>query len=188
MVAIDGKALRGSSDAPKGKGAIYLVSAWACGNGLVLGKSKVGEKSNEITAIAKLLEVLVLKGCIVTIDAMGCQKQIAHQIIEQEADYMLALKANQPCLLAAVQQSFALEKPLEIDSGHGRIEKRTCSVITQLQWVEQAADWPKLTTLIRSQSHTQEKASGKISTGCRFLSAVCSPTPRKSSHSLSLGY
>jgi len=173
VVAIDGKALRASVDGPKGKSAIYLVSAWACGNGLVLAQRKVGEKSNEITAIPKLLEVLVLKGCIVTIDAIGCQKQIAHQIIEQEADYILALKANQPCLLADVQQSFALEKPaqttLEIDLGHGRIEKRTCSLITQLGWVEKAADWPKLTTLIRIQSHTQEKASGKISTHCRFF-------------------
>jgi predicted transposase YbfD/YdcC len=119
------------------------------------------------------LEVLVLKGCIVTIDAMGCQKEIARQIIAQDADYILALKGNQSCLLAQVQQSFALEKPqetsLEIDLGHGRIEKRNCSIVTQLQWVEQAADWPKLTTLIRIQSHTQEKASGKISTDCRFF-------------------
>jgi hypothetical protein len=93
-VAIDGKTLRRSFDRARGKSAIPMVSAWASANRLVLGQPKVGEKSNEITAIPALLQLLELKGCIVTIDARGCQKAIAQTIIKQEADYVLTLKAN----------------------------------------------------------------------------------------------
>lgn len=94
-VAIDGKELRRSHDRRLGQAAIHMVSAWATHNQLTLGQRKVDAKSNEITAIPKLLEVLALKGCIVTIDAMGCQKDIAQKIIDKEADYVLALKENQ---------------------------------------------------------------------------------------------
>lgn len=96
MVAIDGKRLKGSFKQPDRKDAIHIVSAFACENGVTLGQCKTDSKSNEITAIPellKLLELLELKGCLVTIDAMGCQKEIAKQIIEKEADYLLALKA-----------------------------------------------------------------------------------------------
>lgn len=95
VVAIDGKRVRRSYDQGKGQGGIHMVSAWASQNRLVLGQVKVDNKSNEITAIPKLLEVLDLKGCIVTIDAMGAQTAIAQQIVEQDADYILALKGNQ---------------------------------------------------------------------------------------------
>lgn len=95
VVAIDGKQLRRSHDKGIGKEAIHMVSAWGVANGLVLGQRKVDEKSNEITAIPLLLKALDLTGCIVTIDAMGCQREIAQQIVEQAGDYVLSLKGNQ---------------------------------------------------------------------------------------------
>ena len=95
IVSIDGKTLRRSHDNQSGKAAIHMVSAWSSKNGVVLGQEKTSEKSNEITAIPELLEVLELKGCIVTIDAMGCQTEIARKIISKKADYVLALKGNQ---------------------------------------------------------------------------------------------
>ncbi len=106
VVAIDGKTLRRSHDRGLGKSAIHMVSAWSAENSLVLGQIKTEEKSNEITAIPKLLQVLALEGCIVTIDAMGCQKAIAQQIIEQDGDYLLALKGNQESLSEAVEALF----------------------------------------------------------------------------------
>ena len=95
VVAIDGKTVRRSHDRTLGKKAIHMVNVWASSNGLALGQTKVDEKSNEITAIPKLLQLLELSGCIVTIDAMGCQKEIAREIIEAQADYLLAVKENQ---------------------------------------------------------------------------------------------
>jgi predicted transposase YbfD/YdcC len=106
VVAIDGKTLRRSHDRRLGKSAIHMVSAWCAENSVVLGQIKTEEKSNEITAIPKLLKVLALEGCIVTIDAMGCQKAIAEQIIEQDGDYLLALKGNQESLSEAVEALF----------------------------------------------------------------------------------
>ena len=106
VIPIDGKMLRGSHDAPNGKQAIWLVSAWSSANGLVLGQLKVDEKSNEITAIPKLLDLLEVRGSTVTIDAMGCQVEIAEKIIVKEADYILSLKGNQSELHQQVQESF----------------------------------------------------------------------------------
>jgi len=106
VIAIDGKTLRRSHDRGLGKKAIHMVSAWAAENSLVLGQVKTDEKSNEITAIPELLELLDIHGCIVTIDAMGCQKAIAQQIIEQDGDYVLALKGNQSGLQEAVETVF----------------------------------------------------------------------------------
>src|SRR6266516_288625 len=108
-ISIDGKTLRGSRDKGK-KSIVHMVSAWAGTNNIVLGQQKVDEKSNEITAIPALLEVLVLKECIVTIDAMGCQKNIAAAIIDKEADYVLALKGNQGELQEQVKESFRFMK------------------------------------------------------------------------------
>ena len=104
VIAIDGKTLRQSYDPADDKAAIHIVSAWATANRLVLGQRKVDAKSNEITTIAQLIKLLELDGCVVTIDAMGCHKQIAKQIIERNADYVLALKDNQGNLFADVQQ------------------------------------------------------------------------------------
>ena len=123
VIAIDGKSIRGSRDAGK-KSIVHtvyfvqstsMVSAWADQNHIVLGQTKVCEKSNEITAIPRLLELLVLQGCIVTIDAMGCQKEIASKIIEKEADYLLALKGNQGQLLEQVEDSFRFMPVADFD-------------------------------------------------------------------------
>jgi predicted transposase YbfD/YdcC len=137
VVAIDGKQLRRSQDRPAGKGAIQMVSAWAEKNRLVLGPVRVDEKSNEITAIPELLKVLEISGCIVTLDAMGCQTEIAKAICDRQADYVLAVKGNQSNLLEDVKQYFdwALEDKFQqtqytknemVDGDHGRIEVRRC--------------------------------------------------------------
>ena len=104
MIAIDGKTLRRSDDSSKNQNAIHMISAWASENNLVLGQLKVEDKSHEITAIPKLLSVLELNGCIVSIDAMGCQKQIAQMIIKKGGDYILSLKGNQGNLFEDVKQ------------------------------------------------------------------------------------
>jgi predicted transposase YbfD/YdcC len=112
VVAIDGKTLRHSFNRASGKAAIPMVSAWATQNRLLLGQVKVDDKSNEITAIPALLELLDLRGCLVTIDAMGCQKAIVRQIVEQGGDYLLALKENQPSLYSDVEEFFAAARAL----------------------------------------------------------------------------
>src|SRR3954452_22549766 len=107
LVAIDGKTLRGSSDHERGRAAIHMVSAWATANKLSLGQVVVGEKTNEITAIPELLQLLDISGALVTIDAMGCQRAIADQVREREADYVLAVKENQPTLYTQVEGAIA---------------------------------------------------------------------------------
>lgn len=135
IIPIDGKTVRHSYDRGKKKGAIHMVSAWASQNRLVLGQVKVDEKSNEITAIPQLLKVLEIKGCIVTIDAMGAQKEIAKQIIERGGDYVLSLKGNQGNIHKDVEQLFKWAQKTKfrniphefyrtVDGGHGRIETR----------------------------------------------------------------
>jgi len=137
VVAIDGKQLRGSDDSVLGKRAIYMVSAWAGENHLVLGQRKVDAKSNEITAIPELLKILALTGCIVTIDAIGTQTKIARLIIEREADYVLCVKANQGHLYEDIQMLFEYDQRQDfkdtpydycktVNKGHGRIEIREC--------------------------------------------------------------
>jgi predicted transposase YbfD/YdcC len=135
VVAFDGKTLRRSHNRTIGKEAIHMVSAWATKNQVVLGQIKVDDKSNEITAIPALLELLELTGCIVTIDAIGCQKEIAKQIIEQGADYVLALKDNQKLLHQHAKTLFEDAQAIDfvdcdyhrtVDKGHGRIETREC--------------------------------------------------------------
>ncbi len=134
VIAIDGKTLRRSHDKSLGKTAIHMVSAWASENRLVLGQTKVAEKSNKITAIPELLALLDVAGCIVTIDAMGCQKEIARLIIEEGGDYVLALKENQGQLYQEVKELFEDESLVNTDGdfhetvnkGHGRLEHRRC--------------------------------------------------------------
>jgi predicted transposase YbfD/YdcC len=136
LVAIDGKTLRRSFDKASGKSAIHMVSAWATANCISLGQVVVDEKSNEITAIPKLLQILELSGCLVTIDAMGCQTEIADKIVERGADYVLAVKGNQPTLHAGIaaffldhmEDDFArvqVGRHETIEKGHGREEQRT---------------------------------------------------------------
>lgn len=145
--ALDGKTLRRTHDRGKGKAAIHMVSAWATTNRLVLGQVKVDEKSNEITALPALLAVLALKGCIVTIDAMGCQTEIVKTIVAQEADYVLSLKGNQGTLHREVQERFTHARATQfqdvahdfhetVNKGHGRLEVRRHWTITEAEYVE----------------------------------------------------
>jgi predicted transposase YbfD/YdcC len=158
VIAIDGKALRRSFDKGTAKRAIHMVSAWATENGVVLGQRKVDAKSNEITAIPELLGLLTLKGCIVTIDAMGCQRAIAQQIVENHADYVLALKGNQPSVQQAVEHFFVTgpeaaahrttcEYYEQHERGHGRVESRCYWLSAEIKQVLNAAAWPGLQSI-----------------------------------------
>ena len=161
VIAVDGTKPRGSQDRGIGKGAIDMVSAWASANQVVLGQVKVDDKSNEITAIPELLRMLVIRGCIVTVDSMGCQVEVAQTCVEQEADYVLALKGNQPHLyedvvrlfeeLEASQMSaYPYDYAESFDNTHGRAEKRQCWTIADPITVQQlrgADRFPKLTTV-----------------------------------------
>ena len=155
-----------------------MVSAWAEGNGLVLGQRKVDEKSNEITAIPKLLDALELAGTVVTIDAMGCQREIAQQIVEKKADYVLAVKDNQG-LLADIKDSFQMlaadAVAEQIDCGHGRVEQRTCSVIADLSLIEKAAEWASLQGLVRIESERYHKVTGKTEREIRYYITSLKP-------------
>lgn len=169
LVSIDGKHLRGSRTAAErkdGKEGLRMVSAWASENGLVLGQVKTREKSNEITAIPELLRVLELKGCIVTIDAMGCQTEIAAQIIAQEADYVLSLKGNQGTLHKDIADYFYWAekhgfKEIEYDraqtlsKGHGRIEERRCWVTEDVDWLVQKPKWAGLKSIVMVESRRE---------------------------------
>lgn len=159
LVSIDGKALRRSFSRKSGAAMLHLVTAWAGENGLTLGQVACEEKSNEITAIPELLKLLSLKGCTVTIDAMGCQKEIAAQIREQKAHFVLALKGNQAGLQAAMQQFF--EQAVDADfqgtahdvsetseTGHGRTDERTCHVLEIPRDHPQRAVWRDLRSLV----------------------------------------
>jgi predicted transposase YbfD/YdcC len=163
VVSIDGKALCGTRE--RGKPAlVHMVSAWANSNNLVLGQRKVEEKSNEITAIPKLLAALELSRTVVTIDAMGCQKNIAQQILGKQADYILAVKENQGHLLEGVRDSFQMlpadAVAEQIDCGHGRVERRTCAVLADLSLLQQAGEWAGLRGLVRIQAERYHKATG----------------------------
>jgi predicted transposase YbfD/YdcC len=164
VIAIDGKTIRGAKSHGK-KSPIHMVSAWACENNLVLGQIKTNEKSNEITAIPNLLDILDVSGNIVSIDAMGTQKEIAKKIIDNDANYILAVKGNQPQLLENIQDEFKFLKQIEIDKnedlGHGRIETRTCSVITDFQFIKNKNDWKNLKSIIRIESVREFKNSEK---------------------------
>ena len=155
VVALDGKTLRRSFDRAAGKGAIHMVSAWATANRVVLGQQKVDEKSNEITAIPALLRLLEVEGCIVTIDAMGCQKEIARTIVEQGADYVLALKGNQGVMHDEVELFFTGARQHEfwnipyrfhhtVDGEHGRIEERRYWLVSEIGWLAETRAWSGL--------------------------------------------
>lgn len=164
IVNIDGKTIRGAKQHGK-KSPIHMVSAWAHNNNLVLGQVKVSKKSNEITAIPKLLEVLSLENSIVTIDAMGCQTSIAEKIIEKQAHYVLAVKNNQEQLYENILDEFRFSKGIETfedtDLGHGRIESRKCSVITHFKHIENQDKWKNLQSIIRIESIREFKNSDK---------------------------
>jgi predicted transposase YbfD/YdcC len=149
VVALDGKTLRRSFDRASAASPLHLVSAWAADQRLVLGQLAVGDKSNEIVAVPKLLELLSLRGTIVTADALNCQRQIARQVTDQGGDYALALKGNQPVLFDDVRRFLDdPETPLvsagATDAGHGRIETRTASLTSDIAWLQESHAWPGL--------------------------------------------
>ena len=177
VIAIDGKTVRLSYDKSKDKGAIHMVSAWASQNRLVLGQRKVDDKSNELTAIPELLKVIDIHGCIVTIDAMGTQKEIAKQIVEQDGDYVLALKGNQGTLFEDVQQIFASAQSQDfkdidndyyetLDAGHGRIEKRRYWSLGQVEWLIDAEKWAQFSSIAMVESIRQ--CDGETSREVRY--------------------
>lgn len=166
VIAIDGKALRGSFDKAQEQSAVHMVSAFAASVKLVLGQEKVNEKSNEVTAIPKLLDLLSIKGAIVSIDAMGTQKKIAKKIREKKADYVLSLKGNQTSLHSDIELFLSTEIEKlnykkenkivdiyeDVDKGHGRIEKRVCYVTNKLGWLNQRSQWCDLNTIAMLKS------------------------------------
>jgi predicted transposase YbfD/YdcC len=158
VIAIDGKTAKGSRDRKNNRNPLHMVSAWACQNRLVLGQEATDEKSNEITAIPKLLALLELKGCIVTIDAMGCQRGIAEQIIDQEGDYVLGLKGNQGTLHEAVEDFFTTAEDNdfsdveydykeELDKDHGRFERRRYWITEDLRTLPDTRSWKGLRSI-----------------------------------------
>jgi predicted transposase YbfD/YdcC len=176
VVAIDGKTVR-RSGGKAGKGAIHMVSAFAASQRLVLGQVKVAEKSNEIIAIPKLLDLLAIEGAIVTIDAMGCQRAIARKIIEKKADYVFGLKGNQGSLRDDVEllvneqktRNFVdskISRAETIDADNGRIETRTTTVIHDVEWLRKRHDWPALNAIAIVES-TRE-FGGKIERETRY--------------------
>ena len=172
LVAIDGKRLRGSYDHYDGKQAIHMVSAWSHENQVVLGQLQVNDKSNEITAIPALLALLDLTGSVVSIDAMGCQKEIAKLIRERKAHYLLGLKANQPELLEEVELAFVHHKVSsrhqQDTKGHGRVETRICEVIADPTLLSAAAHWKDLSSMVRITSITHSIRTGKTTEQLRF--------------------
>ncbi len=162
VIAVDGKTLRRSHDRLAGRGPLHLVSAWATANGVALGQLRVADHANEIVALPQLLETLVLDGAIVTIDAIGCQTAVARTIVDGRADYVLALKGNQPATLRAVVDLFADARATgfdhlshdaakTVDKGHGRLETRRCWAVSDaafLAYLDPAGRWPGLRSVV----------------------------------------
>lgn len=187
VVAIDGKTIRGSFDRGREQGPLHVISAWACDRGLVLGQRQVGDKSNEITVIPALLDVLDIKGGIITLDAMGCQRTIAAKIIEKEADYLVTLKANQGKKFAAVQELCAatcfsispVHRPVhdEFDDGHGRLVRRRVFVCPDAAVLEPLRDWPGLKTVLAVESIRSVNGSGKTEAEIRYFLSSSADQP-----------
>ena len=186
-VAIDGKTIRNSGS--KAERPMHLVSAWAAANGLVLGQVSTEEKSNEIKAIPVLIEALALEGCIVTIDAMGCQKEIATAITDKGADYLLAVKDNQPTLHREMKEYFdayragGLKDELmlfceESDKGHGRVETRRCWITPNVDWFENVSDWSCLTSFCMVESERTLKGKTSVETRL-YISTLAGDDPKK---------
>ena len=187
-VAIDGKSVRGSSKGDAHR-PLHMVSAWAADMGLLLGQCKVDGKSNEITAIPELLRLLHLKGCIVTIDAIGCQKSIAQQLHEHGADYVLSLKGNQRHMHAVVRKHFEVQDSqerfeentyTESCSGHGRQELRSYLLSPVPEALQRAAaHWPGLTSVVQVVRRRQQAGSEASEEVSYYLSSLPAHTPAK---------
>jgi predicted transposase YbfD/YdcC len=179
VVAIDGKTLRRAFDKGGDQGYVHMVSAWSSEQRLVLGQTKVAEKSNEITAIPALLDLLTLEGAIVTIDAMGCQREIAQKIIDKKADYILALKGNQGTLRDDVERllqqqkshGYALQKVDQfacVDKDHGRLETRKITVLDDVAPLQKTHQWPGLQSLIMVE---YDSSGGAVRSETRYYIA-----------------
>jgi predicted transposase YbfD/YdcC len=180
VVAIDGKTLRRTFDRARGLGALHLVSAWATANGLTLGQVAVDAKSNEITAIPQLIALLDLKECVVTIDAAGCQKEIAAQIVAKDADYVLAVKDNQRTLHDHVADYFVeqleadhpdakMRHHREVEKGHGRTETRDTYVAPAPQALVATGLWVGLASIVMVIRHSVDHATGKTTAEVRYF-------------------
>jgi predicted transposase YbfD/YdcC len=176
VIAVDGKTLRGSKKTADGSGALHLLSAYACAAGLVIGQRAVDGKSNEITAIPELLEMLAIKGAIISIDAMGTQKTIAEKIVEKEADYVFALKGNQGGLHNDIKEFFAdaaltgiCAACSETDGGHGRIEERRILAADDIDWLKNRhPEWKNLRSIAAITAKCTNKKTGQTSEETRF--------------------
>lgn len=172
VIAIDGKAVKGSAQPSKGIKSLYFVSAYAAENQLVLSQEVTEEKSNEIVAVPKLLDMIECKGTIITVDALNCQKQIAKKVIEKEADYIFAIKNNHKELYAQVIERFEKQTPDSVDVtqdlGHGRVEKRCCSVIEKIHFVDQSKDWTNMKSIIKIEAERYMKATGEVQNETRY--------------------
>jgi predicted transposase YbfD/YdcC len=173
IVALDGKTVRRSFDRRKGQGPIHLVSAWASANRRVLGQLKTADKSNEITAVPELLRALELAGCLVTVDALNCQKNIAKEISEADADYALTLKANhgtayeevRSFLADARQRNFdgvAHDFVQTVDKEHGRFETRRCWITEQIGWFADRTQWEKLRSVALVESQREVNGERRV--------------------------
>jgi predicted transposase YbfD/YdcC len=164
VISVDGKTIRGAKSGGN-KSPFHLVSAWAEENNLVLGQVRTAEKSNEITAIPQLLELIDIDQNIVTIDAMGCQQNIATTIINKGGNYILAVKQNQEHLLDDIVHVFKHSKKItnhtSTDIGHGRIETRTCSICNDLEEIDNLDKWNQIKTIVRVESKREFKNSDK---------------------------
>ena len=175
VIAIDGKTLRHSFDTASATSCLHMVSAWGCEQRLVLGQRATDAKSNEITAVPKLLDLLVLNGTIVTVDAMNCQRDIARRIIDKGGEYVFALKANQQTLYDDVRRflddpdTAGVERHTTVEGDHGRIETRTALVSTDIAWLQDIHHWPGLDA-IGKVIRTRE-VNGKITTETAFYLA-----------------
>ena len=188
VIAVDGKTLRRSFDTASNKAAIHVISAWACEQKLVLGQRKVDDKSNEITAIPELLALLSIEGAIITIDAMGCQRKICQQIIDQRGDYVIGLKGNQGTLREDVELFFDelrergiadgfIKQNQTVDGDHGRLEMRKHTVITHLDWLNQRHKWPGLKSVCMVEYSHEIK--GKTKTVRRYYISSLNVAPEK---------
>lgn len=180
VIALDGKTVRHSFDTFSGQPALHMVSAWASENGLALGQVRVDKKSNEITAIPRLLEMIDVKGRIITTDAMGCQRDVAKRIIDKKGDYVFCLKGNQGSLHDEVKYFFDECKEANyedvkhnyfesVEKDHGRIETRRCWVVEEdaIRWLEREDQWPGLRSIAAIES--ERKIRGKTTTETRYF-------------------
>ena len=181
VVAIDGKVLRRSFDRTSAKSPLHMVSAWGCEQRMVLAQIATDVKSNEITAVPKLLEMLSLKGTIVTVDALNCQRAIAEQIVGQGGDYVLALKGNQETLhddvvlfLSDPESQTTRAEPV-VESGHGRIETRTATVSTDIAWLQEIHQWPGLAAIGKVERSRKIGDKTTFETAYYLLSTALSP-------------